>query len=102
VSIFNETILTALAGGAGGAVRWVTFQEGWRKGIGSLFVGALSAIYASAAVEPLFVGIIANEAKRAAFASFFIGVVGMLLVGFFVDFFKTFSRNIINRQEDKP
>lgn len=97
----GDTAAAALAGGAGGAVRWIKFREDWRTGVGSIFVGALCSIYASPIIEPFLEKFIANPGKRAGFAGFAIGVGGIMLVGFFIDFLKSRKAAITGREDQK-
>lgn len=89
-AVFGEHVAAAISGAAGGAVRWFTVKQGWRDGFASIVVGALCSIYLSPLVEPMidvaFGKIIASEAKRAGLAGFVIGVGGILVSGFIIDF----------------
>jgi len=88
--VFGDQTAAAISGAAGGAVRWLTVRQGWRDGAASIVVGALCSIYLSPLVEPMidatFGKIIASEAKRAGLAGFVIGVGGILVSGFIIDF----------------
>ena len=81
----------ALAGAAGGVVRWLTLRENWREGGMSLLVGAICAIYLGPLVEPLLspvVGKIAPGDDAAGFASFVVGLGGISISGFILDVIK--------------
>lgn len=86
----GDHVASAIAGAAGGAVRWLTLRQGWRDGLASLIVGCLCSIYLSPLVEPMidlaFGKIVAEEAKRAALSGFVIGVGGIMVSGFLLDF----------------
>ena len=43
--IMTDQAKTALAGAAGGIVRWVTLRERWQDGVASLLVGSICALY---------------------------------------------------------
>lgn len=91
-SVFGEQTAAAISGAAGGAVRWMTVRQGWRDGLISVVVGSICSIYLSPLVEPMIDAslgkVIASEAKRAGLAGFIIGVGGILVSGFIIDFWK--------------
>lgn len=78
----------ALAGAAGGVVRWVTLREKWQDGLASLVVGALCALYLGPIVEPLLepaIGKIAPSGNSDQFAGFVVGLGGISLTGLLID-----------------
>lgn len=90
LSLFgSDAGAAAIAGAAGGVVRWLTLRETWREGIISLFVGAICAIYLSPLAEPMlrpFIGVI--HAPR--LAPFVVGVGGIGLVGLIIDAMRSY------------
>ena len=78
----------AIAGAAGGIVRWVTLREHWKDGSLSLLVGAICAIYLGSLVAPMLepvIGKIAPQSDAAGFSSFVVGLGGISLSGFLID-----------------
>jgi len=86
--LFSDAGRAAIAGAAGGVVRWVTLRDNWREGLTGLVVGSLCAIYlgplASPIIEPV-IGRIAPGEAGAGFASFIIGLGGISISGFILD-----------------
>lgn len=84
----------ALAGAAGGAIRWITLREKPRDGLVSIIVGSICAIYAGPLVEPFlspFVGKITPGNDADGFAAFVVGIGGISLTGAVIDLFRSFS-----------
>ena len=80
----------ALAGAAGGLVRWITLRSDWREGVGAIFVGALCALYLGPIVQPLLeptIGALAPGGDPDGFAAFVVGLGGISLTGFILDIF---------------
>lgn len=86
--LFSEQGRAAIAGAAGGIVRWVTLREHWKDGSLSLVVGAICAIYLGPLVAPMLepvIGEIAPQSDAAGFSSFVVGLGGISLSGFLID-----------------
>ena len=86
--LFSEQGRAAIAGAAGGIVRWVTLREHWKDGSLSLLVGAICAIYLGPLVAPMLepvIGKIAPQSDGAGFSSFVVGLGGISLSGFLID-----------------
>ncbi|MFG6535564.1 hypothetical protein ACGYK5_17200 [Sulfitobacter sp. 1A16787] len=84
----------ALAGAAGGAIRWITLREKPRDGLVSLLVGSICAIYAGPLVEPFlspFVGRLTPGEDADGFAAFVVGIGGISLTGAVIDLFRGVS-----------
>ena len=84
----------AVAGAAGGLVRWLTLREKPREGAISLLVGSLCAIYLGPLAEPLLdpvIGKIAPGDSAAGFASFVVGLGGISIAGLILDIIKARS-----------
>jgi hypothetical protein len=83
----------ALAGAAGGLVRWLTLRENWRDGAVSLVVGSICALYLGPLAEPLLapaVGRIAAGEGAAGFSSFVVGLGGIGFAGFVIETLRRF------------
>lgn len=83
----------ALAGAAGGMVRWLTLREKPRDGLVSLAVGCLCALYLGPLVEPLLqpvVGALTHDQGADGFSSFVVGLGGIGLAGFVIDVMRSF------------
>lgn len=81
-----------IAGALGGLVRWVTLKENKRDGLASLIVGAICALYIGPLAEPLLtplIGSISPGNDAAGFSSFVVGLGGISLAGFLLDFIRS-------------
>ena len=84
----------AVAGAAGGIVRWATLREDRKTGAASLIVGMLCAVYLSdtgeAAIEAAFktFGLAKSVDKGA--SGFIVGIGGVTISGFVLDVIKVF------------
>lgn len=86
--IMTDQAKTALAGAAGGIVRWVTLRERWQDGAASLLVGAICALYVGPFVNPLIsplIGDLAPNGDSSGFASFLVGLGGISIAGLLID-----------------
>lgn len=86
-----EAAKLALAGGAGGLVRWATLRSKWIDGVSGMLVGVLSSLYLSPVVEPLVsptLGKLAPSSNPEGFAGFMVGLGGITLTGFLIDIFR--------------
>jgi hypothetical protein len=89
--LVSDQARAALAGAAGGVVRWVTLRERWPDGLASLFVGAICALYLGPLVEPLLkpvIGAIAPTGDSAGFSAFVVGLGGISITGLIIDIFR--------------
>lgn len=81
-----------IAGALGGLVRWVTLREHWRNGAISIVVGALCSLYLAPIAEPFFApvlrGLELGADQQAGFSGFIVGIGGIGIVGFVLDFVK--------------
>lgn len=88
----DETTRAALAGALGGLVRWLTLRENWKEGGVSITVGAICAVYlgplALPAVDPLLNNLISDTRAIEGFTTFMVGIGGIGVVGFVLDFWK--------------
>lgn len=86
----NATLGAALAGAAGGMVRWMTLRDNWKEGMANVVVGALCAIYLGpVAVQATerFSGVpITGDTEN--LGAFLVGLFGMALTGFLIDAMK--------------
>ncbi len=86
--MFTDESKAALAGAAGGIVRWVTLREHWKDGLTSLLVGALCAIYLGPLANPLlepWMGPIVPGRDTNGFSSFVVGLGGISISGMLID-----------------
>lgn len=101
--LFSGKGPTIIAGAMGGVVRWITLQQGTWEGISSIVVGAICAVYLTPlvlpALTPVIGSFVGDEANRAGFSGFIIGLSGITVAGFFIDFFKAWSRKNLNDDE---
>ncbi len=90
--IMTDQARTALAGAAGGIVRWVTLRERWQDGAASLLVGSICALYVGPFVNPLIkpmIGDLAPNGDSNGFASFIVGLGGISVAGLLIDLIRT-------------
>lgn len=84
----------AVAGAAGGIVRWATLREDWKTGATSLIVGMLCAVYLSdtgaAAIEAALRAFNITKAVDKGAAGFIVGIGGVTISGFVLDVIKVF------------
>jgi hypothetical protein len=84
----SEPGKAALAGAAGGLVRWITLRDNWREGVPGIAVGAVCALYLGPLAEPLlrpFVGALAPSSDPAGFAAFVVGMGGIGITAGVID-----------------
>ncbi|MCW1920810.1 hypothetical protein NX862_18785 [Rhodobacter sp. KR11] len=99
----SDQARAALAGAAGGVVRWVTLRERWQDGFASLIVGAICALYLGPVVEPLMkpvIGDIAPNGDSSGFASFVVGLGGISITGMIIDLIRARRVAARKRQDD--
>ena len=89
---FSEKAQIAIAGAAGGVVRWLTLREDWKDGLISIVVGAICSLYLSPlalpVLEPTLGKIITNQDQVAGFSGFVIGIGGIAVAGSVLDVWK--------------
>lgn len=88
--VFSDTATTALAGAAGGVVRWITLRHDWREGIMAIIVGMICALYLGPVIAPMLepvIGKIAPQGDAGGFSSFMTGLGGISLTGILLDAF---------------
>lgn len=84
----------AMAGAAGGLVRWLTLRESPRDGLVSLVVGSICALYLGPLVEPMLapvIGAISRNADPSGFSSFVVGLGGIGIAGFVIETLRRFQ-----------
>lgn len=94
----------ALAGAAGGLVRWLTLREKPRDGVVSLLVGSLCALYLGPLVEPMLapvIGAISPGQGAVGFSSFVVGLGGIGLAGFVIETLRRFQVEREGGQDEK-
>jgi len=92
----SESGKAALAGAAGGIVRWVTLRDSWKEGVPGVIVGAVCAIYLGPLVAPLLepvVGAIAPGSEADYFAAFIVGLGGIGLTASLIDLLQSWRKS---------
>lgn len=100
--LLSDAGTAALAGAAGGLVRWLTLRESMRDGAITLLVGCLCALYLGPLAVPLIepvIGKISPSADAAGFSAFIIGLGGISISGFLIDIIRL-RRQQITEDED--
>lgn len=91
-AVFGAKGPVVLAGALGGLVRWLTLRSHPLDGIIAIVVGAIAAGYLGPLAEPamdaLLGGVIVEESSRASFGGFIIGLGGVSITGFVMDFWR--------------
>jgi len=102
--ILGEKGQVALAGAAGGLVRWLTLRERPLDGVIAVVIGAVSSIYLGPLAEPAInalLGTVMLEASsRSAFSGFIIGLGGTTVTGFVMDVWSARRRKSQKEDED--
>jgi hypothetical protein len=97
-SVLGEHGAIAVAGAAGGIVRWLTLRESWRDGLISVTIGAVCAVYiepiALPALEPVLGRVIANPSKLSNLSAFLVGIGGIAVSGFVIDLWTARRRQL--------
>ncbi|WOI32892.1 hypothetical protein R1T40_18440 [Tritonibacter scottomollicae] len=90
--LYSDVGQMALAGAAGGLVRWLTLRESWTDGMVSLVVGCICALYLGPLVAPVLSPLIGKitPADPAGFSSFVVGLGGIGFAGFVIDTLRRF------------
>jgi hypothetical protein len=88
--LVGENGRAALAGAAGGLVRWLALKSSPIDGLISMVVGLICAIYLGPLALPLLeyggLGkVVVEEVNRASFAGFIIGMGGIGVAAFIID-----------------
>lgn len=99
--LLSEPSRAAIAGIAGGVVRWLTLRSNWKEGLGTLIVGALCAIYAGQIALPIVegsIGKILPGEDMSGLSSFLVGIGGISLSGLILDIF---DRRRLKLKEDQ-
>lgn len=95
-----------IAGSLGGLVRWLALSERPQRGIISIIVGGLCAIYLSPLVGPLIDPVIrvaiSDPVSRADFAGFVVGLSGIGAARFIMGILSRRARDIEAQDDDEP
>ena len=93
VWFFGEKAQVAIAGAAGGLVRWLTLRAHWHDGLISIVAGAICALYLGPLAQPAITAMIGtfvlDPTSRASFSGFIIGLGGVSVAGFVMDVWKS-------------
>ena len=107
--LMSPEVGAAFAGAAGGVVRTLTLRDQiWPDGVINLTVGALCATFLYPLVVPMLkivVGsIVANEAQILGLSGFMIGIGGLAVTGFVIDFWRGWQKRVNNgaKPDGKP
>ncbi len=95
-----------LAGALGGVVRWITLKERILDGVASIAAGAICAVYLGPVIQPAITPLIGSfvlkESSRMAFGGFVLGLGGITVAGFIIDFLKSWARKKTADKDDPP
>jgi hypothetical protein len=95
-AFWSPEVQALLAGASGGVVRWLSVKVNWRQGLSMMVVGSLCALYlnplAVPAIEPVIGVLVLDPASKvglAGLSGFLIGLGGVSVAAFFIDFWRT-------------
>lgn len=95
--LFSAKGDVAIAGAAGGMVRWATLSEDWRSGIVSLIVGIACATYlaevSTGTIEAILRTFTIKASVPETTAAFIVGIGGITISGFVLDLIKSYRRD---------
>lgn len=100
----SEPGKAALAGAAGGIVRWLTLRSSWIEGAATLVVGSICAIYLGPIALPIIegsVGKVIPGGDMAGLSAFLVGIGGISLSGLIMDIFDRRRREIDGGSDGK-
>lgn len=101
-----EKASTVLAGALGGVVRWITLKERISDGIASIAAGAICAVYLGPviqpAITPLIGSFVLDEAARVSSGGFVLGLGGITVAGFLIDFLKSWAKRSVEKSASPP
>ena len=96
----------ALAGAAGGLVRWLVMKTHWQDGLVAVLVGGICAVYLNPLAKPLvdaaFGHFVVESASRAGFSGFILGLGGIGITGFVMDVIRSTLRQKQNEAKRGP
>jgi hypothetical protein len=104
----SPTGLIVVSGALGGTVRGMTVVGTWREKTTDILVGAICASYLGPVIEPvigpLVKGIVIDKVNRDLLASFLLGLYGVTVPRFILDFmnFRKVETKIDPNKETKP
>lgn len=81
----------AVAGAAGGVVRWLTLRQNWKEGAIAMIVGAICAKYLGPLVVPILepaLGRFDPGGDNIGLLSFLVGLGGISISGLLIDIFR--------------
>ena len=91
--LFTDTGRAAIAGAAGGLVRWVVTKDDPKQAAGTIVVGCVCALYLGPIANPIFapvIGYISPEGDSSGFSAFVIGMGGMTVAQIIMDIWTRF------------
>lgn len=94
-----SAVQVALAGAAGGVIRWLTLRGRlWPDGMINITVGAICATYMTPIVLPLIeasIGrVMAHPDQVVGFSAFMVGVGGLTVSDFIIEFWRRWARRM--------
>lgn len=101
----------ALAGAAGGVLRWITLRTHWRDGLIAIVAGVICSVYFTDALAPVLVVVIHAVPGLALVvveieqvrgpAGLLAGITGISITGFLIDWLKIVSKPFLKRGNGK-
>jgi hypothetical protein len=92
----SEPGKAALAGAAGGLVRWITLRDSWWEGLAGIAAGSVCAVFLGPMVlpvlEPVLGGISDSGEHITGFTSFVVGLGGIGLASALIDILQSWRQ----------
>ena len=93
----SEPGKAALAGAAGGLVRWITLRDNWKEGLLGILAGSACAVFLGPIVlpvlEPVLGGISNSDEHIAGFTGFVVGLGGVGLASALIDIMQSWRQS---------
>ena len=103
-------ITLALAGAAGGVLRWITLRTHWRDGLIAIAAGTICSYYFAEILAPvlvilvhavpLFITVPVSDSQMIGPAGLLSGITGISITGFLIDWMGILSRTFLKKQRD--
>ncbi len=84
----SDPVQAAMAGAAGGLLRWITLKESWKEGTATLVAGALCARFLGPEMTPAVAPWLGASEDAVGLVSFLVGIGGVSISATIIGIFK--------------